>query len=53
MSDLGACLKPYFKNVLVFESIHTTIAPMRHNLFFFAGDGVLPFDADWPHSRRV
>ena len=53
MSDLGACLKPYFKNVLVFESIHSTIAPMRHNLFFFAGDGVLPFDADWPHSRRV
>jgi len=52
MSDLGARLKPYFKNVLVFESIHTTIAPMRHNLFFFASDGVLPFDADWLHCYR-
>ena len=52
MDDLAARLKPHFKNVLVFESIHTTIAPARHNLFFFAGDGVLPFDATWPHSRR-
>jgi SAM-dependent methyltransferase len=53
MSDLGARLKPYFKNVLVFESIHATIAPMRHNLLFFAGDDTLPFDADWPNCLRL
>jgi SAM-dependent methyltransferase len=52
MSDLSMRLKPYFKNVLIFESTHTTITPMRHNLFFFAGDGALPFDASWPHCYR-
>jgi SAM-dependent methyltransferase len=52
MDDLVARLKPYFKNVLVFESIHPTITPARHNLFFFASDGVLPFDPAWPHCRR-
>ena len=52
MDDLAARLRPHFAHVLVFESLHTTIAPPRHNLFFFAGDGTLPFDGTWPHCRR-
>jgi len=52
MDDLATRLKPYFRNVLVFESLHQTIQPPRHNLFFYASDGTLPFDADWPHARR-
>ena len=52
MDDLAARLRPHFKNVLIFESLHQTIQPPRHNLFFYASDGTLPFDADWPHARR-
>ncbi|MBV8167870.1 MAG: class I SAM-dependent methyltransferase, partial [Alphaproteobacteria bacterium] len=52
MADLGALLKPWFKNVLTLESVHTTIDPPRHNLFFFASDGALPFDGDWPGCHR-
>lgn len=45
MADLSDFLAPYFRNVRVFETIH----PERHNLYFYASDGVLPFDEDWPH----
>jgi SAM-dependent methyltransferase len=53
MADLGALLKPYFAHVLVFESRHATIDPPRHNLFFFASDGELPFDPTWARCWRA
>lgn len=34
-----------FKNVTVFETIY----PSRHNLYFWASDGPLPFRSDWPN----
>ncbi len=46
MSDLLRFLKPHFKRVRVFE----TKFPDRHNLYFWAFDGVLPFDLEWGHS---
>ncbi len=53
LDSLGARLKRYFANVRVFEREHFTIEPPRHNLYFYASDGPLPFDDDWPHSRRL
>lgn len=41
--DLLRSLAPHFRNVKVFETQY----PTRHSLYFFASDGVLPFDADW------
>ena len=41
--DLKRFLTPSFKNVKVFETIY----PSRHNLYFWASDSVLPFDAEW------
>jgi len=52
MRDLGDLLKRHFPRVLVIESLHTTIAPLRHNLVFFASAGTLPFDAAWPRCYR-
>lgn len=45
MEDLKRFLTPYFKNVIVFETIY----PERHNLYFWASDGILPFSKDWAH----
>lgn len=42
--DLLRFFLPHFKRVKVFESIH----PDRHNLYFWASDGILPFDDEWP-----
>jgi len=53
MRSLAECLKRYFKNVRAFERVHPTIQPPRHALFFYASDGLLPFDAEWPHGVRV
>jgi SAM-dependent methyltransferase len=44
--DLLRFLTPYFKNVTVFETIY----PSRHNLYFWASDGSLPFRSDWPNT---
>ncbi len=44
--DLLRFLSPYFKNVTVFETIY----PTRHNLYFWASDGSLPFREDWSHG---
>lgn len=41
--DLARFLTPHFKNVQVF----TTNSPERVNLYFYASDGLLPFDKDW------
>ncbi len=43
--DLRRFFEPHFKNVKVFETIY----PIRHNLYFFASDEVLPFDQNWEH----
>jgi len=53
IADLGALLKRFFTNVRVFERIHPTLTPKRHNLFFYASDGILPFDSDWAHGLRL
>ena len=45
MEDLKRFLTPWFKNVIVFE----TIFPSRHNLYFWASDSTLPFSNDWKH----
>lgn len=47
--DLADFLKPHFKEVRVFETIH----PDRHNLYFYAGDSTLPFDDEWCHALRI
>ena len=44
--DLLKIIKPYFKNVFVFE----TTFPNNHNLYFWAGDGILPMFPNWTHS---
>jgi hypothetical protein len=41
--DLASLFSADFENVKVFETIY----PSRHNLYFFAADGVLPFDPGW------
>ena len=41
--DLMRFFTPYFENVKVFETIY----PTRHNLYFYASNGPLPFDEDW------
>jgi len=53
MRSLAERLKRYFANVLAFKRVHATIRPPRHELFFFASDGMLPFDAEWPNSVRL
>jgi len=46
MQDLRRFLTPHFKNIRVFETIY----PSRHNLYFWASDGTIPFDMNWTHS---
>lgn len=49
MEDLYRFLSPYFKNVYVFETIYSE----RHNLYFYASDGPIPFGADWKHGLKI
>ena len=44
--DLLRFFTPHFDNVTVFETIY----PSRHNLYFWAADGSLPFRGDWPNA---
>lgn len=48
-ADLLRFFSPHFKNVTVFETIY----PTRHNLYFWASDGSLPFRSDWPAMIAV
>lgn len=41
--DLKHLYEPYFKNIKVFETVY----PSRTNLYFWATDGILPFDKNW------
>jgi SAM-dependent methyltransferase len=45
MDDLKRFLSPHFKNVIVFETKDSD----RHNLYFWAADGVIPFSQEWSH----
>ncbi len=47
-ADLMRFLAPHFANVTVFETIY----PERHNLYFWASDRAIPFDAAWPGMCR-
>ena len=42
--DLQRFLTPHFRNVIVFETIYSE----RHNLYFWASDGPVPFQPEWP-----
>ena len=42
-ADLLRFLTPHFKQVTVFETVY----PSRHNLYFWASDGTLPFAPGW------
>jgi hypothetical protein len=53
LNSLANRLKRYFANVQAFERVHTTIQPPRHALYFFATDGVLPFEPEWKHGVRL
>ncbi|MCX6031986.1 MAG: class I SAM-dependent methyltransferase [Chloroflexi bacterium] len=44
--DLLRFISPYFKNVTVFETEY----PVRHNLYFWASDGILPFGPGWSEA---
>ena len=45
-ADLMRFFEPHFQSVTVFETIY----PDRHNLYFWASQGLLPFSQDWPHA---
>lgn len=53
LNSLAERLKRYFKNVRAYERVHPTVQPPRHELYFFASDGSLPFDAEWRHGVRL
>jgi SAM-dependent methyltransferase len=46
--DLLRFFTPHFERAMVFETIYES----RHNLYFFASDGPLPFDPEWLHAVR-
>lgn len=47
--DLARFFNPYFRNVKVFETVY----PSRHNFYFYASDGVVPFDLEWGSMVQV
>lgn len=48
MEDLKRFFVPYFEHVMVFETTY----PDRHNLYFYASDGDIPFSNVWKHCVR-
>lgn len=46
--DLERFLTPYFENIIVFETIYDD----RHNLYFWASDGKIPFSTGWKHWTK-
>ena len=44
--DLLRFFSPHFHNVTVFETLY----PDRHNLYFWASNGIIPFGKQWPHA---
>jgi hypothetical protein len=46
--DLLGFFAPHFRNVKVFETIY----PDRHNLYFWASDGIVPFMSEWKSATK-
>ena len=46
--DLARFFRPHFRNVEVFETIY----PDRHNLYFWASDGIIPFMDEWRSATK-
>lgn len=46
--DLARFFRPHFRNVKVFETVY----PDRHNLYFWASDGIIPFMPEWPAATN-
>jgi SAM-dependent methyltransferase len=46
--DLARFFRPHFRNVKVFETIY----PDRHNLYFWASDGIVPFMEEWKAATK-
>jgi len=46
--DLLRFFEPHFRNVTVFETVY----PTRHNLYFWASEGEVPFGDGWPAQVR-
>lgn len=42
-ADFLSFLQPHFSRIRIFETIY----PARHNIYFYAGEGDLPFDEKW------
>lgn len=51
--ELAGILKRSFANVVVFENISRDELESRHNLYFYASDGPLPFDPGWTNMVRL
>ena len=47
--DLARFFKPVFKRVKIFETLYQS----RHNLYFYASDGKVPFDHDWESQVSI
>lgn len=47
IEDLEVRLSPFFRNVKIFSTSYGS----RFNLYFYASDGALPFDRDWPDAK--
>jgi SAM-dependent methyltransferase len=50
--DLARLLRRFFTNVRVFETQWSDQFEERGNLYFWAGDGALPFDDGWTRQTR-
>ena len=46
--DLARFFTPHFRNVKVFETIYQD----RHNLYFWASDGIIPFMDGWKAATK-
>ena len=46
--DLARFLRPHFRNVKVFETFYSD----RHNLYFWASDGMIPFMEGWKAATQ-
>jgi cyclopropane fatty-acyl-phospholipid synthase-like methyltransferase len=51
--ELAILLKKVFKNAMVVETSSHDVIEDRQNLYFFASDGVLPFDPAWENAVRL
>jgi 2-polyprenyl-3-methyl-5-hydroxy-6-metoxy-1,4-benzoquinol methylase len=51
--ELARVFKRFFAHVLVFENVSIDYLEERGNLYFFASDGILPFDQDWGQQVRL